>query len=139
MFTSDHGDMLCSHGLLYKEKPEEESLHISLYTCMPGRVAADAFAKQRRWSLTLPCVFLHGWTLKHGVFSSRCGRSRRGQRLHKQDYERRLRRASPSRLEQPVAISTSVEGSGTAGVVLAGVIVSVYGSARAIGASVPKD
>lgn len=38
VFTSDHGDMLGSHGLFYKEKPEEESLHIPLYMSMPGRI-----------------------------------------------------------------------------------------------------
>lgn len=40
VFTSDHGDMLGSHGLYYKEKPEEESLHVPLYMCMPGRIRA---------------------------------------------------------------------------------------------------
>lgn len=40
VFTSDHGDMLGSHGLYYKEKPEEESLHIPLYISMPGYIQA---------------------------------------------------------------------------------------------------
>lgn len=40
VFSSDHGDMLGSHGLYYKEKPEEESLHIPLYISMPGRIRA---------------------------------------------------------------------------------------------------
>jgi len=38
VFTSDHGDMLGSHGLFYKEKPEEESMHIPLYMSLPGRI-----------------------------------------------------------------------------------------------------
>ena len=40
VFTSDHGDMLGSHGLNYKEKPEDESLHVPLYISLPGRVRA---------------------------------------------------------------------------------------------------
>jgi arylsulfatase A-like enzyme len=40
VFTSDHGDMLGSHGAYEKSKPEEESLHIPLYMRLPGRIPA---------------------------------------------------------------------------------------------------
>jgi arylsulfatase A-like enzyme len=40
VFTSDHGGMLGSHGLMNKSKPEDESLHIPLYMRMPGRIRA---------------------------------------------------------------------------------------------------
>lgn len=38
VFTSDHGDMLGSHGLLHKEHPYEESLRVPLILRMPGRI-----------------------------------------------------------------------------------------------------
>ncbi|MEO7144535.1 MAG: sulfatase [Bryobacteraceae bacterium] len=38
VFTSDHGDMLGSHGLYFKSKPEEESLHVPLFMRLPGRI-----------------------------------------------------------------------------------------------------
>lgn len=41
VFSADHGDMLGSHGLYFKSKPEEESLHIPLYMCLPGRIRAN--------------------------------------------------------------------------------------------------
>lgn len=41
VFTSDHGDMLRSHDLTYKSKPEEESCHIPLFMRMPGTVASS--------------------------------------------------------------------------------------------------
>lgn len=37
VFTSDHGDMLGSHGCYSKSKPEDESLHVPLYMRQPGR------------------------------------------------------------------------------------------------------
>ncbi len=40
VFTSDHGDMHGSHGLFFKGKPEEESLHIPLVMRMPDKIAA---------------------------------------------------------------------------------------------------
>jgi len=40
VFTSDHGDMLGSHGLLHKEHPYEESLRTPLILRMPGRIQA---------------------------------------------------------------------------------------------------
>jgi arylsulfatase A-like enzyme len=39
VFSSDHGDMHGSHGLHYKSKPEDESLHIPLFMRLPGRIA----------------------------------------------------------------------------------------------------
>lgn len=42
VFTSDHGDMLGSHGAYYKQKPEEESLHIPLIMRLPGKIAAGS-------------------------------------------------------------------------------------------------
>ncbi len=42
VFTSDHGDMLGSHGAYFKSKPEEESLHVPFYMRLPGRVRAGA-------------------------------------------------------------------------------------------------
>lgn len=38
VFTSDHGDMLHSHGLTFKSKPQEESLHVPLLMRLPGRI-----------------------------------------------------------------------------------------------------
>jgi arylsulfatase A-like enzyme len=38
VFSADHGDMLGSHGLYTKSKPEEESLHIPMYMRLPGRI-----------------------------------------------------------------------------------------------------
>jgi len=38
VFTSDHGDMLGSHGCYEKSKPEDESLHVPLYMRLPGRI-----------------------------------------------------------------------------------------------------
>ncbi len=38
VFTSDHGDMHYSHGLLYKSLPQEESMHIPLFMRKPGTV-----------------------------------------------------------------------------------------------------
>jgi arylsulfatase A-like enzyme len=38
VFSVDHGDMLGSHGLFYKSKPEDESLHIPLYMRWPGHI-----------------------------------------------------------------------------------------------------
>jgi len=40
VFTSDHGDMLGSHGAYEKSKPEEESLHVPLYMRWPGKIRA---------------------------------------------------------------------------------------------------
>ena len=40
LFTSDHGDMLGSHGLFYKNHPFEESLHVPLFVKAPGRIPA---------------------------------------------------------------------------------------------------
>jgi len=40
VFTSDHGDMLGSHGLLHKEHAYEESLRVPLILRMPGRIQA---------------------------------------------------------------------------------------------------
>ncbi|AQT68820.1 Arylsulfatase [Anaerohalosphaera lusitana] len=38
VFTADHGDMIYSHGLSYKGKPEEESWHIPLLMRLPGKI-----------------------------------------------------------------------------------------------------
>jgi len=40
LFTSDHGDMLGSHGLFFKNDPHEESLHVPLIVRAPGIVPA---------------------------------------------------------------------------------------------------
>ena len=40
VFTSDHGDMLGSHGMLFKEHPYEESVRVPLILRQPGRIAA---------------------------------------------------------------------------------------------------
>jgi len=40
VFTSDHGDMLGSHGLIRKQKPWEESINVPLLLRQPGRVPA---------------------------------------------------------------------------------------------------
>ncbi len=36
LFTSDHGDMLRSHGLIRKQKPYEESIHVPLLLRLPS-------------------------------------------------------------------------------------------------------
>ena len=38
VFTADHGDMHGSHGLYFKSKPHEESLHIPLFMRLPSRI-----------------------------------------------------------------------------------------------------
>ncbi len=40
IFTSDHGDMLRSHGLYEKQLPYEESIAVPFIACQPGRVPA---------------------------------------------------------------------------------------------------
>ncbi len=45
VFTSDHGDMLGSHGLFYKEHPYEESMRVPLILRMPGRIRASSESK----------------------------------------------------------------------------------------------
>lgn len=42
VFTSDHGDMLASHGAYYKSKPEEESLHVPLLMRLPQKIKPGA-------------------------------------------------------------------------------------------------
>jgi arylsulfatase A-like enzyme len=42
VYTSDHGSMLGSHGLLWKQSPYEESIGIPLVIRAPGRVACGA-------------------------------------------------------------------------------------------------
>jgi arylsulfatase A-like enzyme len=38
VFNSDHGDMHGSHGLHFKSKPEDESLHVPLMMRLPGKI-----------------------------------------------------------------------------------------------------
>jgi len=38
VFTADHGDMHASHGLYFKGKPQEESVHVPLLMRLPGRI-----------------------------------------------------------------------------------------------------
>ncbi|MGC9454507.1 MAG: sulfatase family protein [Phycisphaerae bacterium] len=40
IFTSDHGDMLHSHGLTGKQQPWEESIRVPLLMRLPGRLSA---------------------------------------------------------------------------------------------------
>lgn len=40
--TSDHGDMLGAHGLRAKQVPYEESIHVPLVLCWPGRLEPGA-------------------------------------------------------------------------------------------------
>lgn len=42
VFTSDHGDMLGSHGERLKRKPWEESIRVPFFISFPGRVRAGA-------------------------------------------------------------------------------------------------
>ncbi len=42
VFTSDHGDMLWSHGWMKKQSPYEESIRVPLLVRWPGRVPAGA-------------------------------------------------------------------------------------------------
>jgi arylsulfatase A-like enzyme len=58
VFSADHGDMLGSHGVYYKSKPEEESLHIPLYMCMPGRIRAKQTVRTLASSIDLTPTIL---------------------------------------------------------------------------------
>ncbi len=40
-FTSDHGDMLCSHGRVYKRQPWEESVQVPGIIRFPGNIQAN--------------------------------------------------------------------------------------------------
>jgi len=42
VFTSDHGDMLWSHGFLYKLMPHEESISVPLLVRWPEKIAAGS-------------------------------------------------------------------------------------------------
>ena len=42
VFTSDHGDMLWSHGKVRKEQPWEESIHIPFIIRYPGKIVAGS-------------------------------------------------------------------------------------------------
>ncbi len=42
VFTSDHGDMLWSHGWMKKQSPYEEAIHVPFLARWPGRVPAGA-------------------------------------------------------------------------------------------------
>jgi len=46
VFTSDHGDMLWSHGMTKKEQPWEESVSIPLLVRWPGRVPAGRVCEE---------------------------------------------------------------------------------------------
>jgi arylsulfatase A-like enzyme len=41
VFNSDHGDMHGAHGMHFKSKPEDESLHVPLFMRLPGRIKPD--------------------------------------------------------------------------------------------------
>jgi arylsulfatase A-like enzyme len=41
VFNSDHGDMHGSHGLHFKSKPEDESLHVPLIMRLPGKIVPE--------------------------------------------------------------------------------------------------
>jgi arylsulfatase A-like enzyme len=42
VFTSDHGDMLWSHGLMKKQTPFQESIHVPFLASQPGRIQAGS-------------------------------------------------------------------------------------------------
>ena len=44
IFTSDHGQQMGSHGLLYKNVPYEESMRIPFLMCGPGEFSTEAAA-----------------------------------------------------------------------------------------------
>ena len=46
VFTSDHGDMLWSHGMTKKEQPWEEAVRIPLLVRWPGRVPAGRVCEE---------------------------------------------------------------------------------------------
>lgn len=46
VFTSDHGDMLWSHGRMMKQQPYEESIRVPLLLRWPGRVPAGRVTEQ---------------------------------------------------------------------------------------------
>ena len=64
VFTSDHGDMLGSHGAYEKSKPEEESLHIPLYMRLPGRIRAGSRSETLFSSIDLMPTILNICGLK---------------------------------------------------------------------------
>ncbi len=46
IFTSDHGDMLLSHGQHYKRRPQEESSRVPFIVSYPGRLNSRRIANQ---------------------------------------------------------------------------------------------
>ncbi len=46
VFTSDHGDMMLSHGQHYKRRPQEESSRVPFIVSYPGKVKSHSVANQ---------------------------------------------------------------------------------------------
>lgn len=46
LFTSDHGDMLYSHGNIYKRRPQEESSRVPFIIRYPGVIAAGQVSEE---------------------------------------------------------------------------------------------
>lgn len=69
VFTSDHGDMLWSHGLLKKQAPYEESVHVPFLARLPGRLAAGSLSESLIGTVdVLPTLAgLLGWEAPAGL------------------------------------------------------------------------
>lgn len=63
VFTSDHGDMLWSHGLMKKQAPHEESINVPFLLRWPGRIAPGSVSETLVGSVDLlpTLVGLLGW------------------------------------------------------------------------------
>jgi arylsulfatase A-like enzyme len=55
VFTSDHGDMLYSHGNIYKRRPQEESSRVPFIIRYPGVIPAGQVSEELMSLVDLPC------------------------------------------------------------------------------------
>jgi arylsulfatase A-like enzyme len=85
IFTSDHGDMLWSHGWLKKQNPYDESIRVPLIARIPGAKAAERTTDALIGTVDLlPSIAgLMGWKLPSKVDGwnlSHCFTGKRGKR-----------------------------------------------------------
>jgi arylsulfatase A-like enzyme len=126
VFTSDHGDMLGSHGLSAKSKPEDESLHIPLYMRLPGRIRGRQVADTLASSVDLTPTILSICGLKtpRGVAGKDLSAAALGGPKPKVDsiYAEGMMRANETAQARPAARKKAQKGgeedSGPAGVSL---------------------
>jgi arylsulfatase A-like enzyme len=119
VFSADHGDMLGSHGLFYKSKPEDESLHIPLYMRLPGRIRGKQKVETLASSvdLTPTILSLCGLQSPRGVAGRDLSAAALGgtQPAAEFVYAEGMMRVGAARRQAPPAKSPE-EGDGPAGV-----------------------